>query len=78
MFDHFKFESSNMSRKPMSFTFVKKLMFTLILTAIMVAKLVGDQLTHPIYHALLEVKCIPILDEEPIVYTSDKNGKSVL
>ena len=49
-----------------------------IMTAIMVAKLVGDQLTHPIYHALLEVKCIPILDEEPIVYTSDKNGKSVL
>ena len=47
-------------------------------TAIMVAKLVGDQLTHPIYHALLEVKCIPILDEEPVVYTSDKDGKSVL
>ena len=46
--------------------------------AIMVAKLVGDQLTHPIYHALLEVKCIPILDEEPVVYTSDKDGKSVL
>jgi chloride channel 7 len=49
-----------------------------VMTAIMVAKLVGDQLTHPIYHALLEVKCIPILDEEPVVYTSDKDGKSVL
>jgi len=49
-----------------------------IMTAIMVAKIVGDQLTHPIYHALLEVKCIPILDEEPVVYTQDPNGRSVL
>ena len=50
----------------------------IVFQAIMVAKLVGDQLTHPIYHALLEVKCIPILDEEPVVYTADKDGKSVL
>ena len=39
----------------------------LIMVAIMVAKWVGDFVTHPLYHALLELKCIPFLDAEPII-----------
>ncbi|KAG1682672.1 Chloride channel protein A [Nymphon striatum] len=39
----------------------------LIMTSIMVAKWVGDFVTHPLYHALLEFKCIPFLDAEPII-----------
>jgi chloride channel 7 len=39
-----------------------------IMVAIMVAKWVGDYITHPLYHSLLELKCIPFLDSEPIVY----------
>ncbi|XP_033125254.1 chloride channel protein B-like [Anneissia japonica] len=39
-----------------------------IMVAIMVAKWVGDAFTHPIYHALLEVKCIPFLDSEPVIF----------
>ncbi|XP_078683930.1 chloride channel protein C-like isoform X1 [Branchiostoma floridae x Branchiostoma belcheri] len=39
----------------------------LIMVAIMVAKWVGDFVTHPIYHALLELKCIPFLDAEPVI-----------
>ncbi|XP_031558101.1 chloride channel protein D-like isoform X2 [Actinia tenebrosa] len=38
-----------------------------IMVAIMVAKWVGDFTTHPLYHALLELKCIPFLDSEPII-----------
>ncbi|XP_041457216.1 chloride channel protein C-like [Lytechinus variegatus] len=44
-----------------------------IMVAIMVAKWVGDYLTHPLYHALLEVKCIPFLDEEPVIMHQGKN-----
>ncbi|XP_064641031.1 chloride channel protein C-like isoform X2 [Lineus longissimus] len=44
----------------------------LIMVAIMVSKWVGDFFTHPLYHALLELKCIPFLDEEPVVI-HDKN-----
>lgn len=39
-----------------------------LMTAIMFAKWVGDYFTHPLYHALLELKCIPFLDSEPVVY----------
>jgi len=39
-----------------------------IMVAIMVSKWVGDYITHPLYHSLLELKCIPFLDSEPIVY----------
>ena len=39
-----------------------------IMVAILVAKWVGDYITHPLYHSLLELKCIPFLDCEPIVY----------
>ena len=35
-----------------------------IMTAIMVSKWVGDYFTRPYYHALLELKCIPYLDNE--------------
>jgi len=38
-----------------------------IMVAIMVAKWVGDFATHPLYHALLELKCIPFLDSEPVI-----------
>ncbi|XP_071490057.1 chloride channel protein C-like [Diadema antillarum] len=44
-----------------------------IMVAIMVAKWVGDFITHPLYHALLEVKCIPFLDEEPVIMHEGKN-----
>ncbi|XP_052816934.1 chloride channel protein C-like isoform X2 [Mya arenaria] len=42
-----------------------------VMVSVMVAKWVGDFFTHPIYHALLELKCIPFLDPEPRV-TVDK------
>ncbi|XP_048583909.1 chloride channel protein D [Nematostella vectensis] len=38
-----------------------------IMVGIMVAKWVGDFTTHPLYHALLELKCIPFLDSEPVI-----------
>ena len=38
-----------------------------IMVAIMIAKWVGDFATHPLYHALLELKCIPFLDSEPVI-----------
>ena len=37
-----------------------------LLVGIMVAKWVADALTHPLYHGLLEIKCIPFLSSEPI------------
>ncbi|XP_002739329.1 chloride channel protein C-like [Saccoglossus kowalevskii] len=46
-----------------------------IMVAIVVSKWVGDFFTHPIYHALLEFKCIPFLDHEPIIY--DEHNKAV-
>jgi len=44
-----------------------------IMVAIMMAKWVGDYITHPLYHSLLELKCIPFLDSEPIVYDDQHN-----
>lgn len=46
-----------------------------IMVSIMVAKWVGDLITHPLYHALLEVKCIPFLTAEPVVFGSGRNNK---
>ena len=43
-----------------------------IMSTIMVAKWVGDFVTHPLYHALLELKCIPFLDAEPVIVDSSK------
>ena len=43
----------------------------LIMISIMVAKWTGDLLTHPLYHALLEFKCIPFLAPEPILLKAD-------
>ena len=42
---------------------------------IMVAKWTGDMLSHSLYHALLEFKCIPFLGHEPMII---KNDGSVL
>lgn len=39
-----------------------------IMVSIMVSKWVGDYITHPLYHSQLELKCIPFLDAEPVVY----------
>jgi len=38
-----------------------------IMAAVMIAKWVGDFFTHSYYIALMELKCIPFLDAEPIV-----------
>ena len=43
----------------------------LIMITIMVAKWTGDFLSHPLYHALLEFKCIPFLGHEPMLIKSD-------
>ncbi len=43
----------------------------LIMITIMVAKWTGDFLSHPLYHALLEFKCIPFLKSEPTLIKSD-------
>ena len=47
----------------------------LIMITIMVAKWTGDMLSHSLYHALLEFKCIPFLGHEPMII---KNDGSVL
>ena len=39
-----------------------------IMVAIMVAKWVGDFVTHPLYYALLELNCIPFLAEPVILH----------
>ena len=43
----------------------------LIMITIMVAKWTGDLLSHPLYHSLLEFKCIPFLNPEPLLMSSD-------
>ncbi|CAB4062654.1 CLCN7 [Lepeophtheirus salmonis] len=40
----------------------------LIMSTVMIAKWTGDRLTHPLFHALLEVKCIPFLFTPTRVY----------
>ena len=46
-----------------------------IMLSITVAKWVGDLITHPLYLALLEVKCIPFHKAEPVVFRSGRNNK---
>ncbi|XP_035227060.1 chloride channel protein D-like isoform X2 [Stegodyphus dumicola] len=46
----------------------------LIMIAIMVSKWVGDYVTHPFYHAQLELKCIPFLDSEPVILYDGKRN----
>ena len=41
----------------------------LIMVAVLFAKWIGDFVTHPFYHALIELKCIPFLDQDPVVVT---------
>eukprot|EP00667_Euglena_gracilis_P002124 EG_transcript_2122 len=36
-----------------------------IMCSVMVAKAVADYFVHPLYHALLQVKCIPFLNAQP-------------
>ena len=43
----------------------------LIMITIMVAKWTGDLLSHPLYHALLEFKCIPFLSPEALIMRND-------
>lgn len=38
-----------------------------VMTAVMVSKWIGDFFTHPFFHALLEQKCIPFLNQDPHV-----------
>ena len=40
----------------------------LFMVTIITAKLVGDYITHPLYHALMELKCIPYLNTEAHVH----------
>ncbi|XP_048253453.1 chloride channel protein C-like [Haliotis rufescens] len=43
-----------------------------VMVAVMVSKWVGDYFTHPIFHAQLELKCIPFLDTEPKIMNNGK------
>ena len=43
-----------------------------VMTAVMVAKWVGDFFTHAFFHALLELKCIPFLNQQPNVLIDKK------
>ncbi|RUS70485.1 hypothetical protein EGW08_021753 [Elysia chlorotica] len=44
-----------------------------VMTAVVVAKWVGDYFTHPFFHALLELQCIPFLNQQPNVRIDKKN-----
>ncbi|GFO14219.1 chloride channel protein [Plakobranchus ocellatus] len=46
-----------------------------VMSAVVVAKWVGDYLTHPFFHALLELKCIPFLNQQPNVRIKKQNVK---
>ena len=39
----------------------------LIMVAVLFAKWIGDFVTHPFYHALIELKCIPFLDQASFI-----------
>ncbi len=49
----------------------------LIMAAVMCSKWSGDLLTHPLYHALLELKCIPFLEQEPVVLAKKQGTREV-
>ncbi|KAL8619446.1 hypothetical protein ACOMHN_011797 [Nucella lapillus] len=44
-----------------------------VMVSVMVSKWVGDFFTHPIFHAQLEMKCIPFLESDPRVTIMGKN-----
>jgi CBS domain-containing protein len=46
----------------------------LIMTTIMFSKWIGDLFTHSIYHSLLELKCIPFLEANPVFYKTATDG----
>ncbi|XP_059164918.1 chloride channel protein C-like [Physella acuta] len=46
-----------------------------VMTAVMVSKWIGDFFTHPFFHALLEQKCIPFLNQDPHVRIEGLNVK---
>ena len=45
-----------------------------VMVAIMVAKWIGDLLTPPLYHAIIALKCLPFLEDEPEVH--DEEGRA--
>ena len=45
-----------------------------VMVSVMVAKWVGDFFTHPVFHAQLEMKCIPFLESEPRVTIMGKKS----
>ena len=45
--------------------------------SIMVAKWTGDLLTHPLYHALLEFKCIPFLSPDPTIMKESSTDRFI-
>ena len=49
-----------------------------VMVAVMVAKWVGDFFTHPIYHAIMEIKCIPFLNPEPRVTIDKKRYEGII
>jgi CBS domain-containing protein len=42
-----------------------------IMLAVMIAKSIADTATHSLYHALLEVRCVPFLENDPVVGAVD-------
>ena len=53
---------------PLQIEITNDVMFLLpIMVAVMVAKVVADTVTHSLYHAQLELKCVPFLDSEPVI-----------
>ncbi|KAK7492242.1 hypothetical protein BaRGS_00016539 [Batillaria attramentaria] len=46
-----------------------------VMVSVMVAKWIGDFFTHPIFHAVLEMKCIPFLESDPRVTIMGKSIK---
>ena len=48
-----------------------------IMTAILISKLVADQITHSLYHALLELKCIPFIGGDPPPHTTSLDSHAV-
>ncbi|EDV27121.1 uncharacterized protein TRIADDRAFT_54756 [Trichoplax adhaerens] len=48
-----------------------------IMTAVIIAKWVGDTITHSLYHALMEMKCIPFLNWEPVILHNKKDNVSI-
>ena len=45
-----------------------------VMVSVMVAKWIGDFFTHPVFHAHLEMKCIPFLESEPRVTIMGKKS----